>query len=231
MLQSRSPLDLVLQRSQSVELLVLGPRNRRFVLLHQDQQVVIAQPNFFRPIGRPRTIVLCSLVFLCLRAQVHGVFDQNHAEKKARLHNIGKKLFVGGLVVAAVGLSLFLLGPLVGFFGMANSTHNPSTAIMSVGLFGVSAVAGVILTGVGSMCAMVSGALMLFTHSGDVARYHAEEQIPLEKEIIQDMQPVVNESIKGAVKAVRQGWNEGAPLSRFAPLLRFIPFAADFARW
>src|ERR1700722_9364772 len=131
--------------------------------------------------------------------------DPNHSQIKQSINRLAVALLVIGV---PLGLTGFFLVISVFFSGMSGEMMSGDPNSM-----GRRALIGLLMAGAGAFMAIFGSSMLFGANLGRIARYQAQEGLPVAKDVVRDMTPVLSQTVRELSNAVKSG----AQSNRFCP--------------
>ncbi len=112
---------------------------------------------------------------------------------------LGTMLLIFGIPCALIGVVMFLST----FFTRSGEFFDNPQGVIDRTMS--RAVIGMIMAAVGGIASSTGLSLVGFAQSGRITRYQAGEQMPVLKDSLRDVTPVIGESVRAVVGAMRDG--------------------------
>ena len=130
--------------------------------------------------------------------------DPNHSQVRETI-NVGSLiLLIAGILCFVTGICLFLST----FFTSSSSFFADPDGVMDSDMH--HAVIGMVLFAAGAIMGSIGSKGLFFANVGRIARYGAAEITPVARDVLQDMTPVISETVREVAAAAHSGMAAGA---------------------
>jgi len=118
--------------------------------------------------------------------------DPNHAQIKKTANWLAVVLICIGIPLGLIGFCMFISVFFTGFGPDMDAT-------------GRRGVIGLLMTGAGAFMTMFGFSLLFQANMGRIARYQAQEGLPVAKDALRDVTPALSETVRELAGAVKAG--------------------------